>query len=67
MKIKFKKKKDVDVIPTSEPYYDLMDGGYLEPENFVADDEQVKQIKEAIELVKNYMHGLKEKGLIEIM
>lgn len=35
-------------------WYDIANGGYIEPEDILCDEEQIKKLKEAIELVKSF-------------
>lgn len=35
-------------------WYDITDGGYIEPEDILADKEQIKKLKEAIKLVRSF-------------
>lgn len=35
-------------------WYDITDGGYIEPEDILADKEQIEKLKEAIKLVRSF-------------
>ncbi len=66
-KIEWKLKEDYEVVGTSEMYYDLFDGGYIDPENFLDDEEQIKKINDAIKTVESYLKFLEDNGAIEIL
>jgi hypothetical protein len=59
--MEWKFKKDVSVY-TEEFWYDLTDGGYIIPEEILEDDEQIKELNKAIELVLSF-----EKKIDEMM
>ncbi|OOF85610.1 hypothetical protein BKG93_04370 [Rodentibacter ratti] len=63
--MQFKFKKCEEPIFTDEPYYDLFDGGYLNPEELLDDAEQIKKVNEAIEIIKEYIKQAEELGVIE--
>lgn len=65
--IKWKLKKKYKTVETSELYYDLFDGGYIDPEKFLEDKEQIKQVKDAIKLIESYLEFLKEQGAVEVV
>ena len=41
-------------IYTEEFWYDLTDGGYIKPENVLADEEQISKLQAAIDLVRSF-------------
>jgi hypothetical protein len=48
-------KEDMEVVPSSEPYYDFFLGGYLEPENFLENEEDIEKVNEARNLIQEYL------------
>lgn len=35
-------------------WYDITDGGYIDPEDILGDEKQIKKLKEAIKLVRSF-------------
>ena len=56
---------DAETVYTSDPYYDLFDGGYIKPSELLADDEQVKAVTEAIEVVRTFIEEAFGNGVLE--
>lgn len=50
---------------TSEPYYDLFDGGYLSPKDFTDDSESIKVIEDALHVIRRLVSYLEENDLVE--
>lgn len=65
MAMKFK--ADVEPAATCDFWYDLFEGGYLKPENFLEDPEEVKQVEEARRLLMKYKRALMDSELVEYM
>lgn len=63
MEFKFNKKK----ITTDDFWYDLFDGGYIKIETVLKDKEQIKQVLEAKEILKQFHDQLEEEKLINYM
>lgn len=45
-------------------WYDLTDGHYIKPENLLADENQVKALKEAIALIESFEGALLDAELL---
>ena len=60
----FKNRDEIDTVYTSEPYYDLFEGGYIKPEDFL-EPESALQVTEAIALVRQFMSEASKQGFIE--
>ena len=60
----FKNRDEIDTVYTSEPYYDLFEGGYIKPEDFL-EPESALQVTEAVALVRQFMSEASKQGLIE--
>lgn len=64
--MKFKNLNEDDVVWTNDLYYDLFEGGYLDPETFLEDREEVAKVKQAIETVNEFLDGAIDLGLIVV-
>jgi hypothetical protein len=53
-------KKNCEVYLKDDFWYDLTDGGYLKPEEICEDEEDVKRIKEAIAVLKDFYDSCEE-------
>lgn len=56
--------KDVKIV-TDDFWYDLTDGGYIKPEEILADGKDIAKIKDAIETIARWKFDMEEKGIIE--
>lgn len=65
--IKWKLKKKYKTVDTSDLYYDLFDGGYIDPKKFLEDEEQIKKVNDAIKLIESYLEFLKDEGAVEVV
>ena len=41
---------------SEDAYYDLFDGGYLDPEKFLDNEEDIEKVREAILLIEDYLN-----------
>ena len=64
-KVKFKF-KDIQPIVTSCFWSDLIDGGYIKPEE-VLEEDQAKEVKEAVTLLAAFFSQLENEDLIEFI
>lgn len=64
MQFKFKTREEPQY--TSEPYYDIFYGGYIDPEDFIEDDSQAAVVRSALTTVSAFLAQAEEAGLIEI-
>jgi len=60
-------KDGIDTIATSDFWYDLIDGGYIKPEEILTDDYKVKMVRESIKTLENFKNALMENNIIEEM
>lgn len=61
----WKFKKDVEPQGSSDGFwYDITWGGYIKPEELLEDPAQLKQLQEAIKLVKGFEKALEKAELI---
>jgi len=54
------KVKDGCTASTQEFWYDLTDGGYLKPEEILADPEDVRRVKDAIAVIREFKASCEE-------
>jgi len=52
---------------SSEPYYDLFDGGYLKPEEMLVNPNEIAMVKNAIKIVKQFLDEAEEKELLIVI
>lgn len=52
-------------IQSSDLYYDLFDGGYINPSKLLADSKDLTNVEKAIKTVKKFLDEAESKGLIE--
>jgi hypothetical protein len=58
-------KETAEPVFTTDPYGDLLDGGYFNPEDFLNQDDSEK-VKDAIKTVQRYISALEDSGKMEI-
>lgn len=46
-------------------WYDLTDGGYIKPEEVLADGEQLEKLRAAIDIVQSFEAALSDNDLLE--
>lgn len=59
-------KSDFAGVYTSELWYDLMDGGYFGPEDFLVNEADIKTVNEALEIVRSFVNEAINIGAIEV-
>ena len=57
---------DVDGLATDDPYYDLFEGGYIKPEDFL-DPEDALRVTEAMAVVQDFLDSLENSGKLELI
>lgn len=59
---------DVDepVVTTDDPYYDLFDGGYIDPHSLLEDSDDAEEVCEAIQLIKDFISKAVDVGVLEV-
>lgn len=60
-------KKREEPIDVGDFWYALTNGGWIKPEKLLKDPEQIKQVNEAIYLLKSYEQQADDAGVIESM
>ena len=56
-------KEDVDPVETSDIYYDLFDGGYIDPVALLSDPEDAKAVCEAMKVIELFVHDFTDSDL----
>ena len=59
-------RKDAESTCTSDFFYDLFDGGYIKPENFL-EKNSAKHVRSAMDVLLKYREELEERELIQIL
>jgi hypothetical protein len=54
----FELKDGVSTRWSEEVYYDLTDGGYLKPEDFLKNEKDIVEVLKALEIVKKYVNSV---------
>ena len=62
----FKNLNEENVIWTNDLYYDLFEGGYINPEDLLENKEEIDKVKQAIETVNKFLDGAIDLGLIVV-
>jgi hypothetical protein len=58
-------KENAEPVYTTEPLYDLMEGGYIKP-NELLEGEDAEKVTAAVQLVRQFMNEAEDAGLIEV-
>lgn len=58
-------KDDQEVTYTSEPWYDLAEGGYISPHDMLEDKEQADEVMAAVHLIMSFLGTAEEVGSLE--
>jgi len=61
---RFKIRPNAEPVFTSEPLYDLTEGGYIDPYEVLVDKDADK-VAEAVQVIQDFFETLEEHGLIE--
>ena len=64
---KFKDFTEDDIVCTSEPLYDIFDGGYICPFKLLENDWEAQKVQEAINLVHNFLACAENVGVVEVV
>lgn len=59
------KESSNEVISTSDFWYDLFEGGYINPDNLLDDKEDIYKINKAIETLRSFKTVVLENGVVE--
>lgn len=57
--MEFKNKKDIGELYTTDIYYDIFEG-YIKPEDVLVNDDDIVNIRHAINIVKSFIDGIDE-------
>lgn len=59
------KKRDEPVF-TTDPYYDLFEGGYVVPEELLEDPEDAKRVRAAMKVLEDFWSHATDSGAVEV-
>lgn len=59
-------KKDAEIV-TSDFWYDLTDGGYIVPSELLEDEEEIKEVEKAVEVLRKFKRSAEENEILEYM
>jgi hypothetical protein len=59
--------KEGALIVTSDFWYDLTSGGYIEPDKLLKNKEDVEAVKNAIRVIRDFESSADEQGVLESM
>ncbi len=60
----FKFKAGAEII-TDDFWYDLTDGGYIEPSKILSDKAQIEEVERAIALLRSFKEQAEDDGVME--
>jgi hypothetical protein len=58
--------KKVDTIYSSDLYYDLFDGGYINPEELLEYEDEAVIVMDAINIIKEFLNEAVSNNIIEV-
>ena len=64
--MKFKNLDEENVIWTNDLYYDLFEGGYINPEDLLESKEEIDKVKQAIVTINEFLDDAIDKELIVV-
>jgi len=53
-------------VHSSEPYYDLFDGGYINPEEILESRDDIAKVCYAVQIINTFLEEAQESGHLEI-
>lgn len=59
--------KPLEPVSSDDPLYDLFYGGYIKPEDLLANETDIEAVKEAVELVREFLQEAEEAGVLEVI
>lgn len=62
---KFKFKEREEPVFTQDPWYDLSDGGYIDPEDLLSDPAQAQKLNDAVALIQSFFRQAEAAEVIE--
>lgn len=61
----WKFRDEAPVTYTSEPWYDLTDGGYIKPYTMLENQEEADEVRDAVTLIMSFLEAAEEAGFLE--
>jgi hypothetical protein len=62
--VEWKFKKDLEPCGSGDTWYDLTDGGYIEPKDILQDKDQLEILQNAIHTVRSFIWALEDADLL---
>jgi len=59
-------KKDAKPTCSSDLWYDLTDGGYIKPHDFL-EEKDAQAVTDAVQVIMDFFAGMEDNGLLEEM
>lgn len=59
-------KSDCEFVATDDPYYDLFDGGYIDPHAMLEDAAVADEVCAAMQLIRDFIAAGEESGHLEV-
>jgi len=63
----FRISEEAEKVYSSDVYYDLFDGGYIEPSELLEDSEKIIKVNSAIEIIEEFIAALIDADKLEII
>jgi len=54
-----------DVVCYDDPWYDMTSGGYINPDELLADKKQIDLVNKAIETIEDFLEQAENAGILE--
>jgi hypothetical protein len=65
--MKFEFNKSAEPICSSDPLYDLIWGGYIEPSEILINSDEIDKVSDAAEVLREFLKQAEESGKLELM
>lgn len=62
--MKFKQKAIEDTIYTNDLYYDIFDGGYIDPTSMLEYEEDINRVNQAISTIEDFIEQALNQGAL---
>jgi hypothetical protein len=59
-------KSDAEIL-TSDFWYDLTDGGYIVPSELLEDENEITEVENAIQVLRNFKSSAEGNGILEYL
>lgn len=59
-------KENAEIV-TSDFWYDITDGGYINPSELLEDEEEIAEVEKAIEVLRKFKRSAEENEILEYL